>query len=68
MAISRKRHPPLVPCTPLRVNQIAMEAVGSYKYLGVWLTSSLDWSEQVASVCKKQDNKLASYIESFMDT
>ena len=34
MVISRKRHP-LVPCTPLRVNQIVMEAVGSYKYLGV---------------------------------
>ena len=43
MVISGKKQP-LVPCTPLRVNQIAMEAVGSYKYLDVWLTSSLDWS------------------------
>ena len=64
MVISRKKQP-LVPCTPLRVNQIAMEAVGSYKYLGVWLTSSLDWSEQIASVCKKARQQIGIIYKRF---
>ena len=64
MVISRKKQP-LLPCTPLRVNQIAMEAVGSYKYLGVWLTSSLDWSEQVASVCKKARQQIGIIYRRF---
>ena len=52
MVISRKKQPSL-PSMPLNVNNSPMEMVSSYKYLGVWLTSSLDWSKQVTSVCKK---------------
>ena len=64
MVISRKKQP-LIPCTPLRVNQIAMEAVGSYKYLVVWLRSSLDWSEQIASVCKKARQQISIIYRRF---
>ena len=41
MVISRKKQPSL-PSMPLNVNNSPMEMVNSYKYLGVWLTSSLD--------------------------
>ena len=52
MVISRKKQPSL-PSMPLNVNNSPMEMVSSYKYLSVWITSSLDWSKQVTSVCKK---------------
>jgi len=52
MIISRKKHPS-VPGSPLTVNHSQLDRVSSYKYLGVWLTSSLNWSMQVASVLLK---------------
>ena len=42
-----------------------MEAVGSYKYLGVRLISSLDWSEQIASVCKKARQQIGIIYRRF---
>jgi len=43
MVISRKRHP-TQPVQPLMVNNTTLERVYSYKYLGIWLTSTLNWS------------------------
>ena len=65
MVISRKKQPSL-PSMPLNVNNSPMEMVSSYKYLGVWLTSSLDWSKQVTSVCKKARQHVASCTGSSM--
>jgi len=57
MIISRKKQPPLpiIPVAPPNVNHSPLEKVNSYnyKYLGVWNTSTLNWSMQVLSVCKK---------------
>ena len=52
MIISRKKHP-LLPNAPLTINNVPMEMVSEYKYLGVLNTSSLDWSKHVNLVCKK---------------
>ena len=38
--ISRKRQP-LVPHVPLNINDLAIEKVDHFKYLGVWLSHSL---------------------------
>ena len=51
MIISRKKKPPL-PIIPLTVNHSPLEKLNSYKYLGVWITSTLNWSMQVLSVCR----------------
>ena len=50
--ISRRKQPSL-PVAPLNIKHTCMERVHSYKYLGVWLTSTLNWSMQVNKVCKK---------------
>ena len=47
--ISRRKQSYL-PVTPLNIKH---ERENSYKYLGVWLTSTLNWSMQVNKVCKK---------------
>ena len=49
--ISRRKQPSL-PNTPLAVDNAPMDMVSEYKYLGVLLTSSLDWSKHVTRVCK----------------
>ena len=49
MVVSRKQHP-LTPNAAVIINQSPLEKVDSYCYLGVWLTSSLNWSLQVDSV------------------
>ena len=52
MIITRRKQPSL-PVTPLKIKQTCLERVHSYRYLGVWLTPSLNWSMQVSEVCKK---------------
>ena len=64
MIISRKIRPTL-PRTPLTVNGSPLEKVESYKYLGVWLTSSLSWSMQVSTVCKKARQKIGVMYHKF---
>ncbi len=51
--VNSRRKKPALPSTSLTVNHSPMEQVSSYKYLSVWLASSLNWSMQVTSVCKK---------------
>ena len=43
MIITRRKQPSL-PVTPLKIKQTCLERVHSYRYLGVWLTPSLNWS------------------------
>ena len=40
-----------------------MEQVNSYRYLGVWLISTLSWSQQVAVCVTLQGRKIVSFIE-----
>ena len=52
MDISRKRLPSQPNCIPLTVDKLPMEQVHSYRYLDVWLITSLSWSMQAESVCQ----------------
>ena len=52
MIISRK-HSPTLPSSPFVINSSPLDQVDSYKYLGIWITSSLSWSLQINEVCMK---------------
>ena len=45
--------------TPIMFNNIVVDRVASHKHLGVYLTSTLDWSLQVHETCMKAYRKLA---------
>ena len=64
MVISRKRLPSH-PNTPLTINHLPMGKVRSYRYLGVWLASSLSWSMQVKSVCQKARQQIGIIYRKF---
>ena len=49
MVVSKKQHP-LTPNAALIINQSPLEKFESYCYLGIWLTTLLNWSLQVDSV------------------
>ena len=49
MLISRKKQQTL-PSSPIAIKGASLKCVNSYKYLGVWLTSTLSWSLQVTEV------------------
>ena len=44
---------------PLILNDVIIERVNSHRHLGLYLTSSLDWSLQVQQVCLKANRKLS---------
>ena len=45
--------------TPLIFNNCTVKRVDSHKHLGVYLSSTLDWSEQIHQVCLRANRKLA---------
>ena len=52
MLISRKRTHCL-PATPLHLNGSPLEIVSTFKYLGVLVSSNLQWSPHIQEVCSK---------------
>ena len=64
MVISRKRSP-YQPIIPLTVDNLLIEQVQSYRYLGVWLTSTLTWSVQVESVCQRARRQISMIYRKF---
>ena len=44
---------------PVTLSDSVVERVSSHKHLGIYLTSTLDWSLQVQEVCAKAYRKLA---------
>ena len=64
MVISRKRQPTL-PSSLIVVNCSPLARVESYKYFGVWITSSLNWSLQVEEVCKKAKRQIGFLYRKF---
>ena len=67
MIISRRKQPPLpLPKTSLAVDNAPMDMVSEYKYLGVLLTSSLDWSKHVTRVCKNARQQVGILYRKFL--
>ena len=52
MIFTRKRHP-ILPTTPLMVNNLALAKADSFKYLGMNLSANLSWSEHVDCIAVK---------------
>ena len=44
---------------PLSLNNVYIERVNLHKHLGIYLSSSLDWSTQLQEVCLKANRKLS---------
>ena len=44
---------------PLVFNDIFIERVNLHKHLGIYLSSTLDWSKQIDEVCCKANRKLS---------
>ena len=65
MIISKKKQP-ILPDSPLSVNNHSLERVTSYKYLGVWLTSTLNWSIQVSEVCSRTRRQIGFIVNSMV--
>ena len=64
MIISRKKQP-ILPDSPLSVNNHSLERVTSYKYLNVWLTSTLNWSIQVSKVRSRARKQIGFIYRKF---
>ena len=64
MLISRRKQP-VQPTSPIMIKESHMERVHSYRYLGVWLTSTLSWSLHVAETCKKARRQLGFLYRKF---
>ena len=64
MIVSRKKQLTL-PITPIMIKDSSLERVDTYKYLGVWLSTTLNWSLQVTEVCKKARRYLGKLYRKF---
>ena len=64
MIISRRSHPTL-PISPLLIRDCPLERVYSYKYLGVWLTSTLSWSVHISKVCARARRQVGILYRKF---
>ena len=64
MIISRKKRPNLPSCN-LKLNNIPLEEVDEYKYLGVWLTSDLSWSKHIEYICSKARKKIGALYRQY---
>ena len=64
MLISRKRQP-LVLHAPLTINDLAIERVDHFKYLGVWLSHNLTWNKHIEEICKNASKQIGMIYRRF---
>ena len=64
MVISRKKRS-LQPEFPLHLNGDPLESVTSFKYLGVYISSDLSWSEHIKQVCVKAKRMIGLLYRNF---
>ena len=64
MIISRKQHP-LVPVSMV-VDGKTLELVTAYKYLGVWITSDLNWAKQIEENYAREPIKNRHVVSTFL--
>jgi len=50
---------------PLYINNIQIESVSHFKYLGVWISDELTWSKHVESICCKARRILGYMFRTF---
>ena len=53
MIMNLERNSPSYLTLPPRINNCCLERVNSYKYLGVWITSTLNWSTHISEICTR---------------
>lgn len=63
MLVTRKREPTTPPT--IKVNDLPLERVYSYKYLGILITSDLSWSAHVATICSKARQQIGLLYHRF---
>ena len=44
----------------LHLNNVLLENVKEYKYLGIWLTTDLCWGKHINSICSKAKKKVGA--------
>ena len=64
VVISRKRQPTL-PSLPIAIKDTPLGRAASYKYLGVWITSTLNWSLQIEETCRKARHQIGFLYRKF---
>ena len=64
MLISRRRKLPKN-FSPLYLNNVQIESVSHFKYLGVWISDNLTWSKHVESICCKARHILGYMFRTF---
>ena len=50
---------------PLYLNNVQIESVSHFKYLGVWISDDLSWSKHVESICCKARRILGYMFRTF---
>ena len=64
MIVTRKRNP-VAPLTPLSVNNLAVDKVNCFKYLGVWLSHNLTWNKHIEEICKSSTKQIGMIYRKF---
>ena len=64
MLISRKRQP-LVSSDLFTINNLKIEKVEHFKYLGVWLSSNLTWNKHIEEICKSASKQTGMIYRKF---
>ena len=57
LLISRKKSSFVLSCPPISINNSALEAVLSYRYLGVLTRGGLSWSNHINSISSEWDSQ-----------
>ena len=66
MLISRRRKLPKK-FPPLYLNNVQIESVSHFRYLGVWISDDLTWSKHVETICCKARRILAGlYVQNLL--
>ena len=62
MLITRKRKPPPL---DLKIDDVSIEQVNNFKYLGVVISSDLSWSTHIASTCARAKKTIGLIYRTF---
>ncbi len=49
----------------MHANNVPLENVNEYKYLGIWLTNDLRWGKHINHICSKAKKKVGALYRQF---